>query len=33
MGLLHDEPTVAEVIGRIVAEAQAAQARLASRLT
>ena len=32
-GLLHDEPTVAEVIARIVAEAKATQERLASRLT
>lgn len=31
-GLIHDEPTVAEVIARIVAEAKAAQERLASRL-
>ena len=31
-GLIHDEPTVAEVITRIVADAKAAQERLAARL-
>jgi NAD(P)H-dependent flavin oxidoreductase YrpB (nitropropane dioxygenase family) len=32
-GLIHDEPTVAEVLERIVAEARQVQERLAARLS
>jgi NAD(P)H-dependent flavin oxidoreductase YrpB (nitropropane dioxygenase family) len=32
MGLIHDEPTVAEVVERIVAEAKEVQRKLAEKL-